>query len=130
MMIDPDLLKEPVPGAPIRMAVDGGGERETIQNPKCGVELIAPQFLLGIGDVLTFGAKKYAPNNWMRGMSWTKSFGCVLRHLYAFFRGELNDKESGLPHLSHAACGLMFLWYYAHGKPKAYEQFDDRVFTP
>lgn len=31
------------------------------------------------------------------------------RHLWAYRRGEVSDPESGLPHLAHAMCCLMFM---------------------
>lgn len=107
--------------------VDGKGVKTVMVSPKSGVQMIDPEFILGIGDVLTYGAKKYAENNWMRGMSWTTVFGAVLRHCLSWFGGEERDPESGLPHLHHAACSLMFLGFYADRA--IYAQFDDRKFT-
>lgn len=106
--------------------VDGLGVKSVMKSPKSGTHLIDPAFILGVGNVLTYGASKYAANNWMRGMSWSVVFGAILRHLLAWFMGEDNDKESGLPHLHHAACSLMFLGYYARNT--AHHQFDDRGF--
>ena len=108
---------------------DGGGIKSVMFDPtKTALQLIDPRFVEGLGAVLAFGAKKYAPNNWMRGMSWITVLGGILRHVFAFARGEEQDKESGLPHLHHAACGLMFLSYYAHSNRTAHKPFDDRVF--
>ena len=61
-------------------------------------------------DVLGFGAKKYAPDNWRkvpdaRG----RYFDAALRHLIAWQQGERLDPESGLSHLAHAACCVLFL---------------------
>lgn len=106
--------------------VDGAGVKTVMFQPKSGTHLIDPAFVLGIGDVLTYGARKYAPNNWKRGMSWATVFGAVLRHLFSWFLGEDNDPESGLPHIHHAACSLMFLGYYA--RKAEYLPFDDRGF--
>lgn len=33
----------------------------------------------------------------------------TLRHVFAIAKGEELDKKSGLPHLAHAACNLLFL---------------------
>lgn len=106
--------------------VDGKGFKGVMKNPKLPIELIPPVFITEVSTVLLHGAKKYAPNNWMRGMSYTTAYGAIQRHLNAWFSGEEIDPESGLNHLAHAACGLAFLAHY-RSKPD-YEPFDDRVF--
>lgn len=66
--------------------------------------------------VLTFGAKKYAPNNWKHvpGARW-RYIAAGFRHLVARARGEMLDPESGLPHTAHAGCCLLFLaWFDRH----------------
>lgn len=76
---------------------------------KSRVDLISPVFLKGLADVLTFGAKKYAPHNWRKGLSWTETVASAQRHLLAFLSGEDIDEESGLPHIDMLACNVMFL---------------------
>lgn len=76
------------------------------------LELIAPEMVFALGEVLTFGASKYAARNWEKGMSWGRVFGALMRHLWAWWRGEAKDKETGYSHLWHAACCLMFLVAY------------------
>jgi hypothetical protein len=71
-----------------------------------------------IVKVLTFGAKKYAPNNWklVRGRRW-RYYDALMRHLIAWKedanygrdREKIYDKESGFMHLAHAGCCLLFL---------------------
>ena len=73
-------------------------------------------------DVLMFGAKKYAPNNWKKGQKYTDMIDCLLRHVMAIARGENIDPESGLPHIGHVLCNGMFISYMMENKP----QFDDR----
>ena len=80
---------------------------------KPAYDLIAPEFLDGLASGLTYGAAKYAARNWEKGMSWGRCFGALMRHLWAWWRGEEIDGESGLPHLDHAACCLMFLRAYS-----------------
>ncbi len=109
--------------------VDGAGVKGVMTAPKLPLELITPEILKGLAEVLKHGAKKYAPNNWMRGMSWETVMGGVLRHLTAFRAGEELDPESNLPHLHHAACGLMFLSWYSNGPSSAqHQKFDDRKY--
>lgn len=76
---------------------------------KCRPELIPPEMLTALGTILAFGAEKYAPGNWSKGMQWSRMYGGLLRHLNAWAAGDESDPESGQPHLWHAACMLAFL---------------------
>lgn len=56
-----------------------------------------------------FGARKYGENNWRKLDEWKpRYFAAGLRHLKAWFLGEEKDPESGLHHLAHAACCVLF----------------------
>jgi hypothetical protein len=46
-------------------------------------------------------------------MSWGRCFAACMRHLWAFWRGEECDPESGHHHLLHAGCCVMYLYAYA-----------------
>lgn len=61
---------------------------------------------------MTFGATKYSAWNWAKGMKWSRLIGALLRHLLDWARGQKLDPESGLPHLWHALCCLVFLVVY------------------
>lgn len=64
-------------------------------------------------DVLEFGSKKYADNNWQKVPdAKARYYDAAMRHLDAWFGGELKDSETGLPHLAHAICCLMFLMWF------------------
>ena len=76
---------------------------------KAPYHLIAPELLQAVAEILAFGAKKYAPRNWEKGMNWSRPFGACMRHLWAWWRGEDTDEETGKSHLWHAACCIMFL---------------------
>jgi hypothetical protein len=78
---------------------------------KIRLELLPPEFLLGVSKVLTFGAKKYYAGNWSKGegFEYSRLYGALQRHLNAWAMGEKYDPESGLPHLYHAGCMLAFL---------------------
>lgn len=75
--------------------------------------------------VLTYGAEKYEVYNWAKGIKYSRVYGALLRHLWAWWRREENDAETGLNHLAHAMCCLMFLLHYS-GKRRKYRSFDDR----
>jgi hypothetical protein len=79
------------------------------------VDLVDPETVLAIATVLSYGTVKYEPHNWRKGIAWSRLYAGVQRHLLAFWAGEDIDPESGLPHLAHALCGLMFLhWHWGH----------------
>jgi len=73
-------------------------------------DLVQPLVLEEYVKVLTFGAKKYAPNNW-RKVDDQKSryFAALMRHIWAWWRGEQRDPETGFHHLAHAMCCVAFL---------------------
>jgi hypothetical protein len=79
---------------------------------KSRMDLIPGVALVEVGKVLAHGAQKYKPNNWRLGLSWSQTMGSILRHLAAFSEGEDLDPESGLPHVAHAACQILFLLTY------------------
>lgn len=73
--------------------------------------LIPPLALEETVKVLTFGAQKYEPDNWkIVPDSKRRYFDALQRHLWAWKQGEQNDPETGLSHLAHAMCCLMFLY--------------------
>lgn len=59
--------------------------------------------------VMEFGAKKYARNNWKKGMPQTQLIDSLLRHVAQLLSGEEFDQESGLSHIGHIQCNSMFL---------------------
>lgn len=67
-----------------------------------------------INKVLEFGAKKYAAWNFTKngGMNHSRILNSLLRHIFSYMRGEDKDPESGLSHLAHAGCNILFLLYY------------------
>ena len=70
--------------------------------------LLPLETIEGIVEVLTYGAKKYKPNNWKK-VSIERNFSALLRHLTKWQAGEEYDPESDLHHLDHALCDLMFI---------------------
>jgi hypothetical protein len=66
--------------------------------------------------VLTKGAKKYGANNWKDVENLQERyFAALLRHVVAWRQGQRNDSETGLHHLSHAMCCLLFImWKEKH----------------
>jgi hypothetical protein len=72
--------------------------------------LIPPNAESAVVDVLTFGAQKYAPENWRHVENAEQRYlAAAMRHIAAHRKGDIDDSESGLPHLAHAVCCLMFI---------------------
>ena len=70
--------------------------------------LIPQHALEEVAKVMTFGAQKYAPNNWMLVPSGHDRYvDAALRHINAHLRGDRHDDESSLSHLAHAVASLM-----------------------
>lgn len=99
-----------------------GGRKDDTE--KVRTDLFSVPAFMGTCQVLTFGATKYEAWNWAKGILYMRIYGAILRHLLAWITGEENDKETGLPHLDHAACELMFLQHFT--KSTHYKAFDDR----
>ena len=79
---------------------------------KARYDLVSPEFEQSVAEVLTYGAEKYSENSWQKIENREERYYAALRrHIAAWRMGEEIDKESGLPHLAHAACNIMFLMY-------------------
>jgi hypothetical protein len=90
-------------------------EAQKFDTEKPRLDLIDSEFLEGLGSVLGFGAKKYAPHNWRKGIEHSRLIAAAYRHLGAINRGDHVDEESGLFHVHHLACCVMFLsWMQVH----------------
>ena len=73
--------------------------------------------------VYTLGAKKYADRNWEKGISYCRIFGAMMRHAWAWFRGETYDQKDGQHHLASVVwCALALMQY-----ERTRTEFDDRV---
>lgn len=82
--------------------------------------------LLPIGSVraivrvLTWSVSETNPNRYPEG-NWQRVerpreryYAAAMRHLTAWWDGEQNDPDSGMPHLAHAVCSMLFLlWFEA-----------------
>ncbi len=78
--------------------------------------LLPPELMEGVAMVLMHGAEKYGYRNWETGMDYSRPFSACMRHLWAWWMGEDNDKETGMPHLWHACSNICFLMTYTKRK--------------
>lgn len=77
---------------------------------KLRMDLIPPQAISAIAEVLTYGAEKYSPESWrLVEPFYDRYYAAALRHLIAWRSGEKIDPESKISHLKHALCNLVFL---------------------
>lgn len=87
------------------------------------LDLLPVDVLEEVAKVMTFGATKYGDYNWASGIAYHRCYGACLRHLFAWWRNEELDPETGISHLAHAICNLLFLLSYTLNKKVT---FDDR----
>ena len=79
-------------------------------NGKPQWSLLPFRALKEVVEVLTYGAKKYAPDNWKKVPDARRRYiDAGFRHLTAYTTGETNDPETGKHHLAHAICCLLYL---------------------
>jgi len=79
---------------------------------KLRYELLPADGLEELVKVYTEGARKYEDNNWTKGMAWSRVFGSLLRHAWAFWKGEIHDPETGCHHMAMAAWNCIALCVY------------------
>ena len=115
------------PPSPVRLAehmtdkIDWSqGQKFDQQKPR--MDLLDPDFLEHVAQVLTFGAQKYDEHNWRNGINTSRLIAAAYRHLGAINRGEDRDPESGLSHVAHLGCCVMFLDWTLCNRP----ELDDR----
>ena len=92
---------------PYNMDPEKGGIKK--DEGKNRLELVPPEAILAIGEILTYGASKYEDRNWEKGMDLDRLRGATQRHLMADAMGDELDDESGMPHLEHALCDIAMM---------------------
>lgn len=101
---------------------EGLGSGQRFDEGKPRHDLIDPFALNELAKVYEMGARKYAPNNWRKGMKWSRVIASHDRHWNSFKNGEDFDLESKLYHLSHVIWNATTLLAYY----KIYPEGDDR----
>lgn len=104
-----------------------GEARKSIESAtKPRFDLVPWEAIEEIAEVLTYGAAKYEAHNWARGARWGRYYAGLCRHIFAWWSGQDRDPETGLSHLAHAGCCLVFLLSY---QAKGWGE-DDRFLGP
>lgn len=97
-----------------------GAAKESIG--KAPLSLVPAELMLGAARAFDFGAKKYSPHNWRKGIPASKLYDAMQRHLVAWNEGEDIADDSKLDHLDHAAACLAMLMSTVRGN----REMDDR----
>lgn len=85
-------------------------EGKKYDNEKPRWELLPVEPIEEVVKVLSHGAQKYSDDNWVHVKPFKpRYYAAALRHIFAWWKGERTDPESGLHHLAHAVCCLIFL---------------------
>lgn len=72
--------------------------------------LVDPVSYAWLVGVLTYGAAKYAPENWRKvDQGDRRYYEALIRHLEAWRAGEKLDPETGFPHVAMVFTNAMFL---------------------
>lgn len=82
------------------------------------IDLVDKELIIEVAKILGYGAEKYEAHNWRTGLPLTRYYSAAMRHLMAWNDGEDVDPESGLSHISHAACNMMFILRLMKDKPE------------
>ncbi len=86
-------------------------------NDKPQWSLLPFKALTEVVEVLTYGAKKYAPDNWKKVPNAKQRYiDASFRHLTAYASGEKLDSETGKSHIAHALCCLLYLLAFEKGE--------------
>jgi hypothetical protein len=103
------------------------GQAIKFDQDKLPLHLLSTEAMNQTAAVLAFGAQKYAEHNWREGFAWSRPLSAAMRHITAFNAGEDRDPESGLSHLAHAACCIMFLLEFEKTHPHLDDRFKPNV---
>lgn len=80
-------------------------------NGKPLVSLVEPDFILGLAEVMTQGAKEYGRDNWKECEEPHRYLDALIRHTLSYWKGDKIDDKSGKSHLYHIAFNAMALHY-------------------
>ncbi len=102
---------------------EDGGVKHDDSKPR--YDLLPPEAMDALADHYRKGAEKYADRNWERGMRWGRCFAAIMRHAWAYWRGEDVDQETGTHHMIAVAWNAIAIFTYsARGVGE-----DDRFFV-
>jgi len=90
-----------------RILTDGerSGVKDDLEKPMMGIVFTDfARALEAVGDVGTYGVRKYAAHGWETVPEARRRYlDAMIRHMLKSLQGEESDPESGLDHLAHMA---------------------------
>lgn len=90
------------------------GEKHDGEKPNWSLLPFSP--MSEVVSVLTYGARKYQPDNWRHVEDAdNRYFSAAMRHIAAWKIGHKKDPETGCSHLAHAVCCLLFMMWFESG---------------
>lgn len=75
-------------------------------------DLLPPEAMDALAELYGLGAKKYGDRNWEEGFKWGRLFAAMLRHSWAWWRGEKYDQADGQHHLISVAWNAFALYIH------------------
>lgn len=79
---------------------------------KLRYDLLPPDWLDGLAQVITHGAEKYGDNNWQQvPHGEDRYYAAAMRHINSLRSGNVTDTDSGIHHAYHAAIDIL-MWAY------------------
>lgn len=109
------ITESPIPPAKPLETIDGKTAATKHDGGKTDWSLLPWDAVEEIIKVLQFGAGKYSPWNWAEngGFKFNRLFNSSMRHFVAWFwRREDHDPETGISHMAHLGCNVLFLLHY------------------
>lgn len=114
-----------VPACPVQEMLDEVLGPDGIQNPttdggirftsgKTRVDLVPPDAIMALADLMTANSHKYPDRNWELGMEYSKVLASMERHLLKLKAGEDIDPTDNQPNAIKVMWNAMALFCYWH----------------
>lgn len=106
------------PTEPLKIAnkTSETGDSKKKDTGKLMWELLPPEGMDELVRVYTIGAGKYSPRGWESGIEYGRIFSAMMRHSFAWLRGEKYDPVDGQHHLASVAwCALALITFEERG---------------
>lgn len=94
---------------------------------KLMVDLVPPLAVMAIARGLTYGAIKYSPHNFRRGIKISRLMAALERHWLKWKSGEDFDADSNLEHLDSIASTLAMIIEMKFLRPDLDDRYDTMV---